>query len=170
MQSEREACISKLEDRIGTLGAKIETTMHEDQLLLLHVDHVVAHCRRSLEWMDESSKAHEEKETRDPDSTSIEEPPSFCSSATDTTGCEMSMQPSASIAAVMSQGSTSAIEARELFPGTPTSVSPQTAPSPESSRTSPRTHFVRKITYAREQQVRAIMLNMRKRMQRRGSA
>ena len=171
MMTDSVFSISKLEDRIAILGTKIETTMHEDRILLLHVDHVATHCRRTLAWMDEKSTSTQNDDERsDADGTSLEEPTTFSSSATDTTGSERNMQPSASIAPALSQGSLSVIVARELFPVTSFSERPGMVASPESTSPSTRTEFVRKITYAREQQVRSIMANIKNRMKRRGSA
>jgi hypothetical protein len=166
METDRVVQIGKLEARLGKLGAKIETTTHEDRILLMHVERVAAHCKRTLAWVDERPRIISDEETSIVEGGSPEDPPSHGSSRTDTTASQKSFQPSPSIVTTSTPGSLSVLEARELFPCTPSPDDPEASPSSGSSSPSPRTRVVRKIAYAREQQVRAIMSDMKKRMKR----
>ena len=171
MQKADASKIGELEARLNKVGDAMETTLHEDQLLLMHIDRLTTHCKRTLNWMDKESKMHCGKGSNSDESTPLEAPWSRGSSTTDTTTCEKKLQPSFSISTNSSPDSLSALEAQELFPESPIPQGgAEASSSSESSRPSPRTHFVRRIAHAREQQVRAIMSDMHKRMQRGESA
>lgn len=158
MESNRATRIEELQARIDKVGGTLETTIHEDHLLLLHVERVAAHCKRTLLKMGEEARG--DKDTPQDGSS----PSSFGSSTTDTTTPDKKSIQSSSM------DSLSALEARELFPESPASHDQRASPSSESSSRSLRTHFVRKIAYEKEQQVRAIMSKMQKRMKRQSSA
>ena len=108
---EGENQFSNLEDRLANLSGYIETTIHEDGILLLYIDRVANHCKRALALMEthhnEAPKSG--NENTDTGGTSIQEFESTASSTTDTTGSEKSIRASASMAALESQGSLSVL-------------------------------------------------------------
>ena len=171
---EGENQFSNLEDRLANLSGYIETTIHEDGILLLYIDRVANHCKRALALMEthhnEAPKSG--NENTDTGGTSFQEFESTASSTTDTTGSEKSIRASASMAALESRGSLSVLEARQLFPGnfSPDGSIGLKSPESSSSPSSSKAQFVRTITHAKEQQVRAILSGIKKRMKRRSSA
>lgn len=168
MEKGRTARIADLEARLNELGNTIETTIHEDRTLLMHIDRIAAHCKRTLDWMDEKPQLALNNEKPSTEESSSEEGKASLSSSTTDTSSDKEMQPSISNS---SPDSWSALEARELFPIPPPSArADRASPSSTSSNPSPRTHSVRKIAHSREQQVRTIMSDMQKRMKRQHSA
>ena len=159
-----------MEERLAELCDKMETTIHEDRILLLYIDRVANHCKRALASMEAHQPEVALNGNTDTGGTSFQEPESTASSTTDTTSSEK--RNDSSIVALESQESLSVLEARQLFPGKPFSEGSLGLKSPESSSSpsSSRTQFVRTITHVKEQQVRAIMSTIKRRMQRRSTA
>ena len=155
--------IEKLQTRLDEVGRMIETNLDDVRILLTHFERVADHCRRSLASVDKSpERSGEEEVTRLSDDISPDDAQARGSlQPTDKPSSEKRINPSPS---TVTSGTLSVLEARELFPHTPSPDDSQGSSSSGSSSPSPRTHTVRKIIFAREQQVRAIMRDMQKRM------